>query len=206
MSPWGLQCSHEGVHRGLRTLSFLSCFSTGGGGNGGHGDGGGKLATTRSSPSLEPAGSSDPQASSSLGDFQAHFCWPFRVSLGLMVSLFLSGSATFPALVFRAAWNGGHGECSRKCLGRAGWGRTMSYLGPFVLVLESQAVFEKNRKSGPSFLLEILILFILAFLSAHSWALPAARALRSHRTTSLMVHPHRVGVAVMFIPKKRGAE
>lgn len=49
----------------------------------------------------------------------------------------------------------------------------MGYLGPFVLVLESQPVFEKNRKSGPSFLLEILTLFILAFLSAHSWALPA---------------------------------
>lgn len=49
----------------------------------------------------------------------------------------------------------------------------MGYLGPFVLVLESQPVFEKNRKSGPSFLLEILPLFILAFLSAHSWALPA---------------------------------
>ena len=70
-----------------------------------------------------------------------------------------------------------HGECSRKCLGRAGWRRTMGYLGPFVLVLESQPVFEKNRKSGPSFLLEILTLFILAFLSAHSWALPASSCL-----------------------------
>lgn len=69
----------------------------------------------------------------------------------------------------------------------------MSYLGPFVLVLESQPVFEKNRKSGPSFLLEILILFILAFLSAHSWALPAARALGSHRMTSLMVYSSHGG-------------
>lgn len=77
------------------------------------------------------------------------------------------------------------GECSRKCPGRAGWGRTTGYLGPFGPVLESQPVFEKNRKSGPSFLLEILILFIL---SAHSWALPAARALGFHRATSLMAH------------------
>lgn len=107
------------------------------------------------------------------------------MSLGLVAALLLGGPATFPALVFRAAWGGGHGECSRKCLGRAGWGRTTGYLGPFGPVLESQPVFEKNRKSGPSLLLEILILFIL---SAHSWALPAARALGSHRATSLMVH------------------